>query len=57
MTETFSVPEMRTHHRHLQQVDAHTQELVGRAEDTGIGDWKMYGIFASPVVCPRSSPG
>ncbi|OYO00247.1 Rossmann-fold NAD(P)-binding domain-containing protein [Enemella evansiae] len=52
MTETFSVPEMRTHHSNLQAVDSSTQDVVGRAQDTGIGDWKMYGIFASPIVCP-----
>ncbi len=39
MTETFSVPEMRTHHSNLQAVDSSTQDVVGRAQDTGIGDW------------------
>lgn len=52
MTETFSVPEMRTHHAHLTDVDASTQDVVQTAKETGIGDWQMYGVFASPIVCP-----
>ncbi|GAB3711788.1 hypothetical protein [Mariniluteicoccus flavus] len=57
MTESFSVAEMRTHQAALEQVDSSTQGLVGKASDTGIGDWQMYGLFASPIVCPILSIG
>lgn len=51
MTESFSVQEMRTHQSSLATVDQTTQQLAGTAHDTGIGDWKMYGVFASPIAC------
>ncbi|GAB3622895.1 hypothetical protein GCM10027418_09770 [Mariniluteicoccus endophyticus] len=52
MSETYSVAEMRAHHQSLQTVDSKTQALVGEANGLGFGDWKMYGLFASPILCP-----
>lgn len=51
MTETFSVQELRYHEAALRGVDSATQAQAQQAQALGIGDWKMYGLFVSPVAC------
>lgn len=48
---TFSVAELEEEQRLLSSIAERTAAAARSAGDLGIGDWKMYGIFVSPVAC------
>lgn len=43
--------ELRTHSKVLHDIASSSEQVAGEAESIGIGDWKMYGLFCSPIAC------
>ncbi|HIT75102.1 MAG TPA: hypothetical protein IAA98_05930 [Candidatus Avipropionibacterium avicola] len=45
------VTELESHSRQLAGIAENAVTTANQASDLGIGDWKMYGLFASPIAC------